>query len=127
MKLGLALRFVLTGLANTAVGVLVVVICSEVFGWSPYLANAGGYAAGLAFGFVMNRVWTFGDRRHAAITAPRYLIAFGIAYGLNLLVLTGGLHWLSLPATIAQAAALSTYSVVFFLLCRYYVFETRSG
>jgi putative flippase GtrA len=127
MRVRIALRFLLAGLANTAVGLLVVSICGEWLGWSPYVANAVGYTAGLAFGFVVNRVWTFGDRRRAAITAPRYVIAFGISYGANLAVLTVGLSVLSLPPTIAQAAALSTYSLVFFLLCRYFVFEPDSG
>jgi putative flippase GtrA len=127
MNAAIALRFLLVGLLNTAVGLLVVTICGEWLGWSPYLANAVGYAAGLAFGFVMNRVWTFADRRRAAITAPRYLIAFGISYGANLVVLAGGLRVLSLPTTISQAAALSTYSLVFFLLCRYFVFEPASS
>jgi hypothetical protein len=61
-------------------------------------------------------------RGRAVITAPRYLVAFGISYGANLAVLAGGLQ-LSLPVILAQAAALSTYSVVFFLLCRYFVFK----
>jgi putative flippase GtrA len=121
MNLRIGLRFLLTGAANTAVGLLVVSLCQWA-GGSPYVANAVGYAAGLAFGFVMNRTWTFGDRRRAVITAPRYLVAFGISYGANLAVLAGGLQ-LSLPVILAQAAALSTYSVVFFLLCRYFVFK----
>jgi putative flippase GtrA len=127
MSMRIAMRFVLVGVVNTAVGLLVVIACSEGLGWSPYLSNGVGYAAGLAFGFLMNHVWTFGDRRHAVITAPRYLIAFGISYGLNLLVLAAGLRLLSLPTTIAQAVALSTYSLVFFVLCRHFVFERSSA
>lgn len=125
MNLRMGLRFLLTGVANTAVGLIVVSLCQWV-GWSPYVANAVGYAAGLAFGFVLNRSWTFGDRRRAVITAPRYLLAFAVSYGANLAVLAGGLH-LSLPVTLAQAAALSTYSVVFFLLCRYFVFAAGAS
>ena len=76
---------------------------------------------------MLNRSWTFGDRRRATITAPRYVIAFGISYGANLAVLAAGLHLLSLPATLAQAVALPTYSVVFYLLCRHFVFEAEAG
>jgi putative flippase GtrA len=122
-----ALRFVLTGVANTAVGLLVIVLCAQWLGWSPYAANAAGYVAGLALGYLLNRGWTFGDQRRATVTAPRYVIAFAIAYGANVAVLAAGLHALALPAPLAQALALTTYSVVFFLLCRYFVFEADAG
>jgi putative flippase GtrA len=127
MNLRIARRFVLTGLANTVLGLLTIYACAELLGWSPYLANAMGYAVGLSVGFVLNRGWTFGDRRRTAVTAPRYVAAFGISYGANLAVLAAGLRLLSLPATLAQAAALATYSLIFYLLCRYFVFEPGAG
>lgn len=122
-----ALRFLVTGVANTALGLLVVIACAHWLGWSPYAANATGYAAGLAFGFVVNRGWTFGDRRKVAITAPRYVLAFAISYAANLAVLTAALQLVAVPTAFAQALALSTYSLVFFLLCRYFVFEAGAG
>jgi putative flippase GtrA len=122
-----ALRFLLTGVANTAIGLLVVIACAHWLGWSPYVANAAGYAAGFAFGFVLNRGWTFGDRRKMAVTAPRYALAFVLSYAANLAVLATTLHVLAWPAALAQALALSTYSLMFFLLCRYFVFEVRAG
>jgi putative flippase GtrA len=127
MSPGTATRFVITGVANTAVGFTTIFVCAELLGWSPYLANAAGYAVGLAFGFVLNRSWTFGDRRHATVTAPRYVIAFGVSYGANLAMLAAGLRLLSLPPILAQAAALATYSLIFYLLCRYFVFESGAG
>jgi putative flippase GtrA len=127
MNLPVALRFVLVGLANSAVGLLIMVLCGEWLGWSPYAANAAGYAAGLAFGFALNRGWTFGDGRRATVTAPRYVLAFGVSYGLNLAVLATGLRLLALPAVLAQAVALATYSLVFFLMCRYFVFSPTTN
>ena len=127
MSLRIAVRFLLTGLVNVAVGLTTIIVCAELLGWSPYLANAAGYVVGLTTGFVLNRSWTFGDRRRATVTAPRYVMAFGISYGANLAVLAAGLRLLSLPATLAQAAALATYSLVFYLLCRYFVFEPDAG
>jgi putative flippase GtrA len=109
------------GLLNTALGLLVVVLCAEGLGWSPYFANAAGYAAGLAFGFAVNRVWTFGDQRRATVTAPRYLLAFGVSYSANLVVLAVMLRS-GLDPTVSQGLALTTYSAVFFLTCRFFVF-----
>lgn len=120
-------RFLVTGIANTAVGLAVIVFCAEVLGFSAYLANAMGYAAGLALGFALNRNWTFGDRQGLRRTAPRYLAAFAVSYAMNLLVLTVCLRLLQLPAVFAQAAALATYSVVFYLLCRLLVFGSTAA
>lgn len=122
-----AARFVITGIANTAVGLAVIVFCAEVLGFSAYLANAMGYAAGLTLGFAMNRHWTFGDRQNLRRTAPRYLAAFAVSYAMNLLVLAACLRLFHLPALFAQAAALATYSVVFYLLCRWLVFASAPG
>ena len=122
-----ALRFVLSGVANTALGLLVVIVCARELGWSPYIANATGYAAGLTCGFLLNRGWTFDDRRKIAVTGPRYVLAFAISYATNLAVLTAALHTPALPAAMAQTLALSSYSIVFFLLCRYFVFARFAG
>jgi putative flippase GtrA len=121
-----ALRFLLAGIANTAVGLLVVIACAQGLGWSPYAANAAGYVAGLTIGFLLNRGWTFADRRKVMATAPRYALAFAISYAANLAALATGLHVMALPAALAQALALSTYSLLFFLLCRYFVFAARA-
>jgi putative flippase GtrA len=121
-----ALRFGATGVLNTVVGLLGVIIARELAGLSEYAANACGYAVGLAFGFVMNRGWTFADRSHIAVTAPRYALAFLISYGANLAVLTVSLGALGAPPNLAQTFALATYSAVFFVLCRCFVFQRLS-
>lgn len=118
-------RFLLTGLVNTAVGLAAVALARDMIFESEYLANLFGFMAGLICGFILNRLWTFGDRRKASVAAPRYLIAFATSYLTNLLLLTIGLNALKLPGNAAQAVALIGYSVVFFVLCRQFVFSTR--
>lgn len=117
-------RFLLTGIANTAVGLAAVALARNMIFESEYLANLFGFMAGLICGFILNRLWTFEDRRKASIAAPRYLIAFATSYLTNLLLLTTGLNVLKLPGNTAQAIALIGYSVVFFVLCRQFVFST---
>lgn len=115
-------RFLLTGIANTAVGLAAVILARKIPGASEYSANLVGFAAGLACGFILNRWWTFQDRRKITVAVPRYLTAFVISYLVNLLLLTICLNALKLPHNIAQAASLITYSVTFFLLCHRFVF-----
>ncbi|MGQ0384617.1 MAG: GtrA family protein [Gammaproteobacteria bacterium] len=116
-------RFGLVGLVNTAVGLAVIAMASRLLGAGEYLANACGLVAGIVVGYQLNRHWTFASPERAVVTAPRYVLAFAGAYATNLAVLAAGLRWLSLDPLFAQAAALVTYSGVFYLLCRHAVFR----
>ncbi|WP_232492490.1 GtrA family protein [Novosphingobium kaempferiae] len=117
-----ALRFGLVGLLNTLVGLAVIAALLHV-GAGDYLANAGGYAVGLCLSFTLNRIWTFEVRGPvAAGEAGRFLLAFALAYSVNLAVLTmmRGLGFAQ--SLIGQGAGIVAYSVCFFLLSRAFVF-----
>lgn len=122
-----ALRFAIAGVANTLVGLSVVVCTSQLLGFNAYAANAAGYAAGLGFGYVLNRAWSFRNTTRVRLTAPRYLLAFAVSYGANVLVLAFGTKVLGWPELAAQTAALTTYSVAFFVLCRGFVFRNPAS
>lgn len=120
------LRFLAVGIINTIVGFAIVVAVIEGFGAHAFVANAAGLATGFVLGFLLNRAWTFRSDRPIAATAPRYVMAFAIAYAINLgilaLALRAGVHpWL------AQGAALATYSVAFYCLCRFSVFRAAGS
>ena len=121
-------RFAAVGVLNTFVGYAIIVAALSL-GASDYVANALGYSAGLLLGFILHRGWSFGGKgeqgRRAAI---RYGLAFGLAYSANIAVVSLGrrLGMIDLPVT--HLVAMASYSLVFFLLARYYVFagaETR--
>jgi putative flippase GtrA len=119
--MGQFLRYSGVGVLNTALG-LAVIWGLMALGTGPYLANALGYAAGLTLSFVLNRAWTF---RASGTGWPvlRFLIAFAIAYAANLAVLSVGLAIAPRSAYAVQFVAIGTYSVLFFLLCRSFVFD----
>jgi len=116
------LRFIAVGLLNTAVGLAAVYIAGHVLGANSFAANAIGLATGFAVGYQVNRLWTFSSTESVAMTAPRYLVAFAMAYALNAAILAALLRSGSLPTILAQAIALSAYSLAFYLLCRRAVF-----
>ncbi len=118
--------FCAIGLVNTAVGYAAILFASFVLGFSLYAANAFGYGVGLLISFTLNRRVTFGSRTAALPGLARFALAFVPCYGLNLLVLHLAVHSLALPEYLAQAAAITTYTIAFFALCRFFVFR-RDG
>jgi putative flippase GtrA len=117
-------RFLVTGAANTAIGLSVIIAARELLGFNEYASNVTGYAVGIVIGFLLNRSWTFTHSGNYATSAPRYLLAFAIAYGINLGVLFLGLEHSELPRNAIQLAALISYSATFYVLCKRFVFRS---
>jgi putative flippase GtrA len=124
-----ALRYGAAGLLNTAIGFAVIAALDLGLAVNPFLANAAGYAVGLAIGFVLSRGFVF---RHNGALAPagvRYLAGFAACFALNQAVLA--LAHALLPDTplvhlAAQLAGMAAYTASFFLICRYWVFRATS-
>ena len=118
------LRFIAVGLLNTGVGVATIALASLAFKAHPYVANALGFAVGILVGYQLNRRWTFGSSSSLLITAPRYLLVFAVSYAINLGALAMLLRIPAVHPMGAQATAIGSYSIAFYLLCRFVVFQT---
>jgi putative flippase GtrA len=53
-------------------------------GIDPKMAATICFAAGVAVGFILNRKWAFRDPTYIRRTLPRYVIAYAIAYVVNI-------------------------------------------
>lgn len=114
--------------SNKPVSALVIVI-----------ANFTGYLAGIINSFILNRNWTFKNKSNWKISLFRFLIAFAVCYCLQL----GVVLWLNAfieagewkigfsrytfivtSAYICQLVGIVVYSVLNFLLNKYYTFQT---
>ncbi len=119
------LRFGLAGLANTLFGGAIIFLLAWGCGANPFVANAGGIAAGLLLGFVLNRVFVFQAERTSA-SVWRYGVTIALAFAGSQLVLAAS-RTLSSPvdgkAVAAQVAAMATYTTINFVLCRLWVFR----
>lgn len=124
-----SLRFGAVGLVNTAIGLLAIYAVIFFFNTGPAVANAIGYAIGLAVSFALNRLWTFGDSRAIGKVLPRYLLVASISYLLNLSVVLLGTHHFGVGPYLVQFFGIGAYTVVMFLGCRWFVFQalTRSN
>ncbi len=119
-------RYGLVGLANTAIGLAVIYAVQFGLHAPDLVANACGYAAGILFGFVLNRGFVFRSTSGVGRAGPRYMAAVACAYGLNVVVLIAARRLLAPYGdpgrAAAQAAALGAYTVTLFVLSRYWVF-----
>lgn len=115
-------RYFAVGAINTLVGFAFIFLLTWQ-GASPWIANASGYAVGLAVGFVLSRTLVFGGRRgRLGREGMRYLRAFALAFLANLAVLKLSLGWLDLSPYASQLLAAATYTGAMYLLCRHVVF-----
>jgi putative flippase GtrA len=120
-------RFVLTGLANSAVG-WGVIFAGLWAGLSGLAANAAGFAVGLVLSFTLNRHYVFGVR--GAVSGreiARFLAAFALAYGANVAVLMAAQSVLGADNPWAQLPAIGAYVALFFLLSQLFVFRPATS
>ncbi|AIK43505.1 GtrA family protein [Brucella anthropi] len=114
-------RFGLVGLLNTFITLLVIAVLTWL-GASPFVANAIGYVAGLVNSYFGNMAWTF--RSDSTWTRSiRFLIAFGICYAVNVYILQLSLPLEQYHILIPQLIAMASYTVLFFILSRAWVFK----
>jgi putative flippase GtrA len=120
-------RYGLAGLVNSAVGLAIISGLDLGLHVAPPLANAAGYACGIAIGYGLNRRFVFRSQTPDRHTAPRYLGAVAGAFLLNQAVLAVTLAALGRGApqdAAAQALAVVSYSAGLFLACRFWVFRS---
>jgi putative flippase GtrA len=124
-SLGQSLRFGAVGLVNTAIGLSAIYALMFLFDTAPALANAAGYAIGLAIGFALNRAWTFRSERPLGAVLPRYLLVVAISYLMNLGVVIVSTSHFSVNPYVAQLFGIVVYTVSTFFGCRSFVFGAR--
>ena len=124
--IGQLIRFVLVGVANTIVGLGIILILTEL-GAPKVPANMLGYACGLVVSFILNSRYTFKTDLSIG-RARKFLAVFGICYSLNLGMLLFLADVQGVDERLAQTGAVFTYTIAFFILSRLFVFnQRRSG
>jgi putative flippase GtrA len=121
-ELAVLSRYALVGVANTVVGYGLILVLDLGLGLRPWMANAAGYGLGMLLSYVLNRRFAFRSRRAHRGALPAFILTAAACWGLNLAVLYGALS-AGLPATSAQALAVLSYTVSFYLFNRYAVFR----
>lgn len=121
-----AVRFAVVGVANTLIGYGTILMLQEVVGTSPWIANGGGYLVGWVTSYLLNRRFTFRSRVAHRKALPGFLMTAAVAFAVNLAMLALLMRVNGLPLAAAQALAMVSYTVTFFVLAKYLVFRPAS-
>ena len=113
-------RYAGSGALNTVAG-FAVIFAVMALGFSPYIANITGYLVGFILGFIVSKKFVFRSNGHFVSESIRYLAAFLICFGLNLLSMKIALT--NVHALFAQLIAAVVYTGTMYLLTRHFVFS----
>lgn len=83
------LRYLIVGVMNTLVTLVVIYLCKSQWGVNQWVSNGIGYVAGLINSFVWNKLWVFNSRvkgNRAAAEGLKFAVGFLLCYGMQFLV-----------------------------------------
>jgi putative flippase GtrA len=120
------IRYLITGVGNTLVGLSIIYFCLYVLGWKSAVANLAGYGVGVVFSFAINKRWTFGDTGSHLIAFLRFAIVLCVAYLANLATVLELERAFHVNKYLAQAAGVPPYTLLGYLGCRFYAFDNPS-
>jgi len=118
-------KYSLSGVVNTVVGYALIFACMAV-GVGPTLSNVIGYAVGLVLSFVQSRYWVFRSAGSVGGDALRFVPAFLVSFGLNLLVLESMLA-LRINPYLCQVVAGAVFVGAGFAINHRFVFRHRKS
>ncbi|MAK63043.1 MAG: polysaccharide synthesis protein GtrA [Ponticaulis sp.] len=113
--------FVVVGLLNTAIGYGTFLVCLLLFGLNPYISNVIGYLLALSVAFILYQRVVFKSGKLTATSIVSYVVSFLVAFSINQGILYFALKYF--PAYLAQLCAMAAYTVVFFLLNKFFTFR----
>ena len=124
---GLSLiRFALTGVLNTLVGLGAIFALKWFLGMSDTAANVLGYGVGLLVSYLVNSRWTFRYRKSLLPVLPQYLGVILLAYLVNLGVVHYCIDRLQINSYLAQACGVVPYAGLSYVLLRWFVFRSTA-
>lgn len=118
-------RYIGVGIFNSIFGFAVIFTLMYLLRLSPELSNLIGYACGIIVSYVLNRTFTFRSTEMRRIELPKFVIVFGLAYGLNFVVLWISLQCLHIAGFVSQIIAGFFYIIASYSLNKIFVFRNK--
>jgi putative flippase GtrA len=121
------IKFAITGVLNTAIGLGTIYALKYWLDWSDTLANLTGYCVGFIVSTVVNARWTFEYRASLAPAALKYAVVIVTAYLVNLGVVHLAIGTFGVNSYLAQALGVPPYAVLTYLGAKYWVFVSSDA
>ena len=111
-------RYALAGALAFASDIMVLYVCTDVFGWHYLYSNVASYSAGLLVSYWLNVTWVFSERRFEQKSWLEFLlfnaiVLFGFAISealMALLVELAGMHYLA--SKVVSAFVIVVYNYI---------------
>jgi putative flippase GtrA len=120
-----AVKYGIVGISNTIVTATVIWVMMKLFGCPAVLSNITGYIAGLLNSFILNKQWTFKSSDSWTGSAIRFGTVFAICYLLQLGLLLYLNKRLSTDPYYNQLIAMVFYTIINFLMNKFYTFKEQ--
>ena len=122
-------KFLMVGVVNTLIGSGTMFLLYNLAGCSYWLASAANYIVGGTVSFFLNKFFTFQNKERSWRQVGRfvitvtlcYLIAYGIAKPLALLLLAG--QAIRIQENVAMLVGMCLYTVLNYLGQRFFAFK----
>lgn len=116
------IKFCLIGIINGIVGFSLILSLIYIFNVNYLISNLVGYIGGITTSFILNKYVNFKSEGNVKIELPIFIGSFLIAYSINALVLYSLVELLHQTQIIGLIIASATYTVLFYLSSRFFVF-----
>jgi len=120
-------RFGVVGIANTTLGLGIILTLKASLSLADAAANVIGYAVPMVAGFLLNRRWTFAHQGNAYGAFARYLGVLACAYLANLATVLALIEFLSVGGYLAQTLGIIPYTLTSYAGARWIAFPARSA
>jgi putative flippase GtrA len=121
------IKFLLVGVANTAIGLSIIFAAKAFAGAGDVAANVAGYAVGLAVSFLLNKRWTFKYHGKRFSSLLRFLAVFAVSYVTNLVTVLSLIGVFGLNSFWSQALGMIPYSALFYIGSRRFAFPEMAA
>jgi putative flippase GtrA len=119
------IRFAVTGVLNTCVGLGTIFLLKWTLNASDTWANLIGYCVGFTVSYFVNARWTFKYREALHGVVLRYAALIVFAYLVNLAVVHAAIDLVEINSYIAQTLGVVPYALITYLGAKFLVFVPR--
>ncbi|WP_257535592.1 GtrA family protein [Mesobacillus foraminis] len=99
------IRFLLVGVLNTIIGLSIMFILLNLFGWSYWQSTFTGNSIGAIISYFLNRSFTFNSRVGASEGIPKFAAVIAFSYAVSYSVSGAAAETLTIPAWAASVVS----------------------